>query len=89
MGGPTRSTRLQPKEAARYDEEVKLVRTNIHERGCEQLFYSIWVDTRGSKGERKLKDYSEKNFREREKQNGVEDLASNQYYRKRSVGQRK
>ena len=36
-------------------KKVELVRTRTQERGCEQLFYGIRVDTRRSKGKRRPK----------------------------------
>ena len=47
---------------------MELVRTHTQERGCEQLFYSIGVDSRRLKGERETKDHLERDFRKRERQ---------------------
>ena len=46
---------------------MELVRTHTQERGCEQLFYSIGVDSRRSKGERETKDHLERDFYKRER----------------------
>ena len=46
---------------------MELVRTHTQERGCEQLFYSIGVDSRRLKGERETKDHLERDFYERER----------------------
>ena len=48
-------------------KKVELVRTRTQERGCEQLFYGIGVDSRRSKGERETKDHLERDFYERER----------------------
>ena len=58
--------------------KTELVGSHSQERACEQqLFFSIRLDTRRSKGETKFKDYLEKDCWEKEKQ-GWEELGSSQ-----------
>ena len=57
---------------------MELVRTHTQERGCEQLFYSIGVDSRRSKGEKETKDHLERDFHKRERQGRVEELRCGQ-----------
>lgn len=57
---------------------MELVRTHTQERGCEQLFYGIGVDSRRSKGERETKDHLERDFCKRERQGRVEELRCGQ-----------
>ena len=45
---------------------MELVGTRTQERGWERLFYSNGVDTRRSKGEKEIKDHSEKDCQKRE-----------------------
>ena len=45
---------------------MELVGTRTQERGWERLFYGNGVDTRRSKGEKEIKDHSEKDCQKRE-----------------------
>lgn len=49
---------------------MELVRTHTQERGCEQLFYSIGVDSRRLKGERDQRPLGEGLSQEREARQG-------------------
>ena len=59
-------------------EKVELVRTCAQEREGKWLFYSIGMDSRGTKSERETKDHLEKNFWERKKQGRVDELECSQ-----------